>query len=125
MVIQNTRSNGQVVREVTTIICFFCPVNFRQKNYNFRTDQLQDENNFTSRVWCALLIEEIALRAEDMAYEKEIACCVRGYHVHKDIWAAAIGEVLKCSRDREPTNVEKFSLQKNIFALNENIFTTK
>ena len=31
---------------------------------------------------------------------------VRGYHIYKDTWAAAI-EVLMCSR--EPTNVEKFS----------------
>ena len=34
--------------------------------------------------------------------EKEVACCVRGYHVYKDIWAAATGEELVCSR--EPTN---------------------
>ena len=65
-----------------------------------------DENNFTSCVWWALV--EIALRAEEMACEKEIACCVRGYHIYKDMWAAAIGEVLVCSR--EPTNAEKFSL---------------
>ena len=45
-----------------------------------------------------------------MACEKEVACCVRGYHVYKDIWAAAIGEVLVCSR--EPTNAENFSLLK-------------
>ena len=50
-------------------------------------------------MWWAL-IEEIALRAEEMACEKEMACCVRGYHVYKDIWA-----VLVCSR--EPTNAEK------------------
>ena len=66
-----------------------------------------DENNFTSCVWWAL-IEEIALRAEEMAFEKEMACCVRGYHVYKDIWAAAFGEVLVCSR--EPTNVDKILL---------------
>ena len=47
-----------------------------------------NENNFTSSVWCAL-IEEIAPRAEEMAGEKEMACCVRGYPVYKDIWAAA------------------------------------
>ena len=34
--------------------------------------------------------------------EKEVTCCVRGYHVYKDIWAAAIGEELVCGR--EPTN---------------------
>ena len=49
-------------------------------------------------------IEEIATRAEEMAGEKEMACCVRGYHMYKDIWAAAIGKVLVCSR--EPTNAD-------------------
>lgn len=34
--------------------------------------------------------------------EAELACCVRGYHVYKTIWAAALGEVLICRR--EPTN---------------------
>ena len=52
-------------------------------------------------MWWAL-IEEITPRAEEMACEKEMTC-VRGYHVYKDIWAAAIGEVLVCSR--EPANV--------------------
>ena len=47
-----------------------------------------------------------------MACEKEMACCVRGYHVYKDILAAAIGEVLACSR--EPTNAEKFHRKKYI-----------
>ena len=42
-------------------------------------------------MWWAL-IEEITLRAEKMADEKEITCCVRG-HVYKDIWAPAIWEV--------------------------------
>ena len=60
-------------------------------------------------MWWAL-IEEIALRAEEMAGEKEIACCVRGYHVYKDIWAAAIREVLVCST--EPTNVGKIFVVK-------------
>ena len=45
-------------------------------------------------MWWAL-IEEIAQRAEEMAGEKETACYVRGYHVYKDIWAAAIGERTK------------------------------
>ena len=34
-----------------------------------------------------------------------MACCARGYHVYKDIWAAAIWEVLVCNT--EPTNVGK------------------
>ena len=32
----------------------------------------------------------------EMVCEKEMASCVRGYHIYKDIWAAAIGEVLVC-----------------------------
>ena len=65
-----------------------------------------NENNFTSRLWWAL-IEETTPCAEEVAGEKEIACCVRG-HVYLDIWGAAIREVLVCST--EPTNVRKFSL---------------
>ena len=34
--------------------------------------------------------------------EREAACCVRGYHVYKTIWRAAVGEIL-ISR-RKPTN---------------------
>ena len=29
-------------------------------------------------------------------------CCIRGYHVYKEIWLAAIGKELEC--DREPQN---------------------
>ena len=66
-----------------------------------------------------------------MAGEKEIACCVRGYHVYKDIWAAAIREVLVCSR--ELTNVGKYFVVKlyshkifsYVFCVRRNIFTTK
>ena len=56
----------------------------------------------TSCVWWAL-IEEIAPHAKEMAGEKEIACCVRGYW---DIWAA----VLVCST--EPTNIRKIFVIK-------------
>ena len=87
-----------------------------------------NENDFTSCVWWAL-IEETTPRAEEITGEKEMACCVRG-HVYKDIWAAAIGDVLVCST--EPTNVGKIFVVKFIrvkyfhtFSVYENIFTTK
>ena len=35
--------------------------------------------------------------------EIEVLSCVRSFHVYKDRWAAAVGELLTCSR--EPTNV--------------------
>ena len=34
--------------------------------------------------------------------EIEVLSCVRGYHMYKDRWAAAVGELLTCSR--EPTD---------------------
>ena len=77
-------------------------------------------------MWWAL-IEEIALRAKEMAGGKEIAYYVRG-HVYLDIWAAAIRKVLVCST--EPTNVGKIFDVKFIcvkyfhtFSVYENIFT--
>ena len=85
-----------------TVIRFFLSSKFSQKKYSCKiifTQTKLDENN---------VIEKIALHAEVMACEKEMGCCVRGYHVYKDMWTAAIGEVLVCSR--EPTNAEKFSL---------------
>ena len=32
--------------------------------------------------------------------EYEGACCVRGYHIYREIWAAAVGEVLVCEREQ-------------------------
>ena len=32
----------------------------------------------------------------------ERRCCIRGYHVYKELWAAGLGEVLTC--EREPDN---------------------
>ena len=37
--------------------------------------------------------------------KKKIECVTRGYHVYKDIWAAAIEEELVCTR--EATNAAK------------------
>ena len=31
--------------------------------------------------------------------ECERVCCVRGYHVYKEIWEVATGEVLICKRE--------------------------
>ena len=58
-------------------------------------------------MWWAL-IEEIAPCAEEMTGEKEIACCVRGYHVYKDIWAVAIWKCW-CAARSQPMS-EQFSL---------------
>ena len=29
----------------------------------------------------------------------ELPCCIRGYHVNKDIWSAVLGEHLVCERE--------------------------
>ena len=34
--------------------------------------------------------------------ELERVCCIHGYHIYKEIWEAATGEVLTC--EREPLN---------------------
>ena len=31
---------------------------------------------------------------------KEIECCIRGYHVYRDIWEAAVDEELVCRPER-------------------------
>ena len=31
--------------------------------------------------------------------ELDLHCCVRGYHMYKAIWTAAVGEELPCSRE--------------------------
>ena len=79
--------------QFSDIICKFSSKKYSRKIV-FAQAKL-NENNFTSRVWWAL-IEEIAPHAEEMAGENEMASCVRGYHVYNDIWAAAIGKVLVC-----------------------------
>ena len=53
--------------------------------------QIELDENFL-QVACKLM----------MASEMEMPCCVRGYHVYKEVWEAAIGEVMECHR--EPTN---------------------
>ena len=40
--------------------------------------------------------------ASTKSAEIEVLSCIRGYHVHKNRWAVAVGELLTCSR--EPTN---------------------
>ena len=65
-----------------------------------------NKKKFTSHMWWALIedVHQMCYRETEMAcHSEEMACCVRGYHIYKDIWAAAIGEVLVYSR--EPTNV--------------------
>ena len=47
-----------------------------------------NENNFTSTRGGHYLRKSHCLL--EMACEKEMASCVRGYHIYKDIWAATI-----------------------------------
>ena len=40
------------------------------------------------------------MQRSDLAMEEtEKDCCIRGYHVYKDIWEAAVGESLTCERE--------------------------
>ena len=38
-------------------------------------------------------------RSDPVMEETERDCCIRGYHVYKDIWEAAVGESLTCERE--------------------------
>ena len=70
-----------IVREIPYFF-FFLSSKFSSKNYWRKIIFAQtnlNKNHFTSRVWWALI--EIEPRSEEMADEKEKACCVRGYHV--------------------------------------------
>ena len=41
--------------------------------------------------------------------EKEMECCVTGYHIHKEMWRAATGEVLIYTL--EPSNmVDRYAI---------------
>ena len=74
----NVRTHVNRVRAAVCLVPMQAPnsllfrlVNFRKKKYSckiFGQTKLS-ENNFTSRVWCAL-IEEIAAHAKEMAGEK-------------------------------------------------------
>ena len=39
-----------------------------------------------------------------MEVERDIPCCVQGYHVYKEIWTAVIGETLSCTREPDNAN---------------------
>ena len=39
-----------------------------------------------------------------MEVERYVPCCVRGYHVYKEIWTAVIGETLLCTREPDNAN---------------------
>ena len=41
----------------------------------------------------------ISRDASIISAETAVPSCVRGYHVYKDRWAAAVGELLTCSRE--------------------------
>ena len=55
----------------STVICFFSSSKLKYSRKIFFIQTKLDENNFTSHVWWAL-IKEIAPRAEEMAYKKEM-----------------------------------------------------
>ena len=76
-----------------TVIRFFRPKNFRAKNFCVK--------NFLARSNWTKIFLQVACKLM-MASEMEMPCCVRGYHVYKEVREAAIGEVLECHR--EPTN---------------------
>ena len=39
-------------------------------------------------------------RVKMAMYEYQLQWCVRGYHIYKEEWEAAVGEELKCEREK-------------------------
>ena len=57
--------------------------------------------------YCVKLIYGIShtyTRFVSMDFELERECCIRGYHVYREIWEAAVGEVLTCEREAQNEN---------------------
>ena len=42
----------------------------------------------------------------------EWPCCIRGYHIYKEIWDAAIGEHLACERENS-NNHDRYAEQSS------------
>ena len=40
------------------------------------------------------------MEADTSEEEYEITCCVRGYHIYRQVWGASIGETLVCEREQ-------------------------
>ena len=56
---------------------------------------------------CVIELIELTCGGE----KKKMECVIRGYHVYKAIWAAAIGEELVCTR--EATNAADGNERRN------------
>ena len=60
--------------------------------------------------------------------EIEVLSCIRGYHIYKDVWTAAVGETLVSQREPDcPRTLltDKFIRVKNFhtLSLKRNLFT--
>ena len=59
--------------------------------------------------------------------EIEVLSCIRGYHVYKDVWTAAVGETLVCQESPRTLLTDKFIRVKNFrtLSLKLNLFTNE
>ena len=46
-----------------------------------------------------LLLHAVSKMVEQDEVQERIASCVRGYHIYKEKWTAAVGEMLCCARE--------------------------
>ena len=54
-------------------------------------------------ITCGLASGWCAIEKQSME-EFEVPWCIRGYHIYKDIWHAAIGQHLSCRREPDNTS---------------------
>ena len=68
----------------------------------FRTIQNVRKLNLYEKLTCMPRVHFKMAMADKHIMTTERECVVRGYHIYKEIWAAAIGEILNCQA--EPGN---------------------
>ena len=59
--------------------------------------KLKFRQNFFARE--ILLLHAVSKMVEQDEVQERIASCVRGYHIYKEKWTAAVGEILCCARE--------------------------
>ena len=63
-------------------------------SYNSFCMRLFQDESLLPEIFCTLYSKRG--KAPSMCMEFGRDCCIRGYHVYKEIWQAAIGEELEC-----------------------------
>ena len=91
----NTAVDPVISKTLYFRCCAGCCIRDLFRVYDFRCCLHKAVLDFRiNREWWALN-KNIFMELEEFAVE----WCIRGYHIYKEVWAAAIGEDLPCERE--------------------------